>query len=334
MKILFDHPFPFALAHGGFQVQIEQTRIALQKVQVQADYVRWWDDQQSGDIIHYFGRPSVPYIQAARDRGIKVVLAELLTELGSRSALARAAQKSFIVAAQKILPEVFTMRMGWESFREANACVALTQWEARLMVEMFRASPEGVHVIPNGVEDVFLEEHSATRGKWLVCTATIADRKRVLELAEVCVSAGAPVWIIGKPQSTADPYAVRFLSFVKQHSDLVRYEGPIGDRKRLAEAYRQARGFVLLSAWESLSLSALEAGACGCPLLLSDLPWARTVFGDQATYCPIGSAQTSSAVLRKFYADAPNLKPPNKPKRWVEVAQQLKTVYESLLRTS
>ena len=37
---------------------------------------------------------------------------------------------------------------------------------------------------------------------------------------------------------------------------------------------------------ESLSLSALEAAACGCPVLLSDLPWARTVFGQSALVLP------------------------------------------------
>jgi len=27
MKVLFDHPWPFALAHGGFQIQIEQNNV-------------------------------------------------------------------------------------------------------------------------------------------------------------------------------------------------------------------------------------------------------------------------------------------------------------------
>jgi len=304
---------------------------ALQEIGVQTEFLRWWDDQQSGDIIHYFGRPSVAYIQAAHENGVKVVLAELLTEMGSRSGLLRAAQKSFMITAQSALPRMFTMRMAWDSFRRADACVALTHWEAKLMLEMFGAARERVHVIPNGVEDLFLENRPAKRGKWLVCTATIAERKRVLELAEACVGAETPIWIIGKPQWESDPYVVRFLSFAKQHTDLIRYEGAVNDRQKLAEIYRQARGFVLLSAWESLSLSALEAGACGCPLLVSDLPWAREAFKEEATYCVLGRA---SETLKTFYTAAPNLKPPKKPKRWIEVAGQLKALYTSLASTS
>jgi hypothetical protein len=85
---------------------------------------------------------------------------------------------------------------------------------------------------------------------------------------------------------------------------------------------------------ESLSLSALEAAACKCPLLLSDLPWARTVFKESVSYCPItGTAQTAAA-LRRFYDAAATLASPPKPITWREVAQQLKTIYEGLFKTS
>jgi glycosyltransferase involved in cell wall biosynthesis len=99
--------------------------------------------------------------------------------------------------------------------------------------------------------------------------------------------------------------------------------------------YRQARGFVLLSAMESLSLSALEAAACECPLLLSRLSWATTYFRESACYCPItSSAARTAAFLRQFYDAAPGLKPPPKPLTWLEVGQQLKRIYETLLSTS
>ena len=113
---------------------------------------------------------------------------------------------------------------------------------------------------------------------------------------------------------------------------MLRFEGPIADRPKLAQVYRESRGFVLLSASESLSLSALEAAACECPLLLADLPWARTVFQEQASYCPIThSTQDTARVLRQFYDAAPRLPAPPKPLSWTEVAKQVKAVYEALL---
>ena len=200
------------------------------------------------------------------------------------------------------------------------------------METLYGAPPGRIHVVPNGVEEVFLNSSPAKRGPWLVCTATITERKRVLELAQAAVRAQTPLWIIGKPYSETDAYAQRFLAFARAYPQILRYEGPIQDRARLAQVYREARGFVLLSAMESLSLSALEAAACECPLLLSRLPWATTVFRENACYCPLGlSAHRTAGFLRQFYDAAPGLKPPPRPLTWLEVGRQLKHLYEGLL---
>ncbi len=335
MRVLFDHSFPFALAHGGFQIQIEQTAAALHAIGIEVEFLRWWDERQRGDFIHYFGRPTEAYVQLAQQKGMRVVIADLLTGLGSRSRALRFAQKALTETIRRALPASFSGRMGWAAFSRAGAVIALTQWEARLMREMFGVLESKIHVIPNGVEELFFQSAPRERGSWLVCTATIAGRKRVLELARAATIAKIPIWILGKPYSSADPYAVQFERFANSAKPWIRYEGPVEDRTRLAEIYREARGFVLLSTMESLSLSALEAAACGCPLLLSDLPWARTVFESDASYCAITTDATRTAtVLRKFYDEAPRLKRPPKPKTWNEVAQQLRALYERLLTTS
>src|SRR5207253_1243209 len=98
--------------------------------------------------------------------------------------------------------------------------------------------------------------------------------------------------------SKADEYAQRFLQLAQRQPKLIRYEGAIQNRAKLAQAYREARGFVLLSTMESLSLSAGEAAACQTPLLLSDLPWARTAYAGNADMGRGGQAVQSA--LRSF----------------------------------
>lgn len=331
MKVLIDHHTPFRLAHGGLQTQIEQTLHALGAIGVDAERLRWWDESQTGDLIHFFGRPDASYIHFAHGKGMRVVMQELLAGLGARSALTRFAQKLFMTTAKAVLPSPFTARLAWDSYRLADACIALTPWEGYLMGKMFDAPPERVHVVPNGVEPVFPASAPRERDRWLVCTATITPLKRVVELAEAAALAKVPVRIIGKPYAESDPYAQSFFKTAHRHGEFVRYEGPITDRTQLASIYRAARGFVLLSTMETLSLSALEAAACECPLLLSDLPWARSVFKRDATYCPVADATRIATVLRQFYDAAPSLKPPPKPCAWTDVALQLKRIYESLL---
>lgn len=332
MKIIFDSHVPAMLAHGGAQIQIEQTLRALQAIGVEAEFMRWWDAHQQGDLIHFFGRMPVDQVRFAQKKGLKVVIAELLTAASSHSPVQQLARRSFRWLAETMAPAQLAANFNWETYRLADACVALTHWEKQLMHSKFGADLEKIFVVPNGVEDVFFQSPKVERGPWLVCTATITERKRVLELGQAAVAAQTPVWIIGRAYAETDPYAQQFFQLAKSHPQFIRYEGGIGDRAKLAAIYRTARGGVLLSTMESLSLSALEAAACECPLLLSDLPWARSTFGAAASYCPITNVAATAAVLKRFYAAAPALPLPPKPATWREVAEQLKAVFEKVIQ--
>ena len=332
MKILVNCTLPFALAHGGQAIQIERTIAALNEIGVTAEPLRWWDEKQTGDLIHYVGIMPVEQIQFARQKKIKVIIANLLTAQGSQTPLQRGARRVFRWGVENFAPRVMAHAFGWESYRQADALVALTAWEKQLMAYKFGAAPEKIFVVPNGVEPEFFAAPKTARGEWLVCTATITERKRVLELAQAAVQAETPVWILGKAYAQNDAYAQKFFALAKAHPKFIRYEGGVNDRVTLAKIYRAARGFVLLSSMESLSLSALEAAACECPLLLSDLPWARSSFAVGTQFCPVtDSVSATATVLKKFYAAAPNLPSPPRPATWPDVARQFQAIYQKVL---
>lgn len=332
MKILIDHQLPFLLAHGGLQIQIERTKQALETAGLEVEYLRWWDDSQKGDVIHFFGRPNPSHIDFAHAKGIKYVMSELLTGQGSRTRSQLKIQAGIELILSKCIPATFLANFKWDAYKKADAFIVLTEWEAEVTCILFNPDKSKLHVVPNGVEEEFFQntEPLRRRGDELVCTATITERKRVLELAEAAVAARVPVRILGNPYGKDDPYYLRFLTLAERHSDFVRYAGPVNNRAELARIYQSARGFVLLSTMESLSLSALEAAASGCPLLLSDLPWARSTFSHSATYCPIAKTASTAAALRKFYDEAPLLPTPAMPCRWGDVANQLVRIYRKL----
>lgn len=322
---------PFALAHGGQQIQIERTRDALNELGVGAEFMRWHDPAQTGDVLHFFGRIPGPLLESAQKKGMRIVVADLLGEQGTRPRWRLRLQKSVMQGMKRVLPPNFITRFDWDSYRRADACVAVTPYEGQLLEDVFGTPRQKIHVVANGVEDVFLQELPERRGQWLLCTGIITERKRVVEVAEAAILAQTPIWFVGRPYSESEPYARRFFELAQSHRSIIRYEGPIEDRTRLAQVYREARGFVLLSLHESLSLSALEAAACHCPLLLSDLPWARTTFDDKATYCPLRASTSAVAqALKSFYEAAPGLPVPPRPLSWTDIARQLKTVYETI----
>lgn len=332
VKILVNCGLPFALAHGGQAIQIEQTMAALQAIGLTVEPLRWWDRQQTGDLIHFFGRMPADQIRFAHQQKFKIVMAEFLSTQGTRTPGQLRMQRTVSRTLARWGPRTFTTAFQWEAYQLADALVANTAWEKHLMEYLFGAAPTKTSVVPNGVEAVFFQPATEARGPWLVCTATITERKRVLELAEAAIQAQTPVWIIGQPYSDQDHYVRRFLALAKSNPQFIRYEGAIGDRAELAKAYRSARGFVLLSSMETRSLSAEEAAACGCPLLLSDLPWARGTFSRGVEFCPVTKAVPVTAdALRRFYEAAPQLPPPPRPATWPEVARQFQAIYERVL---
>jgi hypothetical protein len=332
LKILFDHPDPFLLAHGGFQIQIEQTRQALLECGLEVEFLRWWDSAQKGEIIHFFGRPFPAYVQAAHQKKLKVVFSPLHGGTGSRNLWQLRLQMTANRLAESLVPSQLLGRLSWETYRIADACIVLTPWEQHLVRYLFRARSEKVYVVPNGVEKVFSSAPDVARGPWLVTTAIVRPLKRPLETAQAAIAAQTPYWFIGKPYAESDAYYQQFAALCRAYPLWLRYEGGIENRAQLAAIYQQARGFVLLSQWESLSISAMEAAACGCPLLLSDLPWARSAFGDAANYCPVADVRTTAKYLRTFYDQAPVLPPPPQPKDWTAVGQMLKDIYRSTCR--
>src|SRR5205807_2170816 len=84
MKVLVDHSWPFSLAHGGVQKQIEESKAALQAVGLEVEYLRWWDSRQEGDLIHFFCAPSAAYLRQARLCQLPVVATVFFSEACNR----------------------------------------------------------------------------------------------------------------------------------------------------------------------------------------------------------------------------------------------------------
>ncbi len=333
MRVLIEHGSPFIFAHGGVQVQIEQTYAALRNMGVEVEYLRWWDADQRGDVVHHFGRPAPSLVRYAQAKGMRFVVSELLGGMGARPLWRIRLQRLAMRIFEATMPGMLIEKMLWETPRLADCSIALTTWEEHLLRWVFRAKQTAV--IPNGVEAVFLADEPAERGKWLVTTASVLPVKRVLETAKAAVEAGVPYWVVGRPFAEDSAYYQEFLKLQRANPKVLRYEGPISGRAELARVYRQARGFVMWSLWESLSISAIEACACRCPLLLTDLPWARAVFGNAFSTLPRKTDISAAAArLREFYDAAPNLKPPPKPASWPDVARQVASVYERVLTSS
>jgi len=74
---------------------------------------------------------------------------------------------------------------------------------------------------------------------------------------------------------------------------------PFLERDLLAATYRNATLLLHTAESEGFGLPVVEAMACGCPVVASDLPVLREVGGSAATYCAVADVPAwSGAVVR------------------------------------
>jgi glycosyltransferase involved in cell wall biosynthesis len=332
MKVLFSHSLPFFLAHGGSQTLIEALMRELANLGVQVEPVRWWDENQTGDIIHYVGRPNSNSIRLAHEKKFKVVMTDLLDQTASRSR-PRLFLQRLAIRTGRTVARGLAGNFSWGVYQEIDAMVYAVGHEWEVAKYLFDANPQRGHIIPHGLEDEAIKQLSlpATEADYLVSVATIHPRKNTVLLAQATRLAKVPIVFLGKPYSPDNDYFLRFKELVD--GKYVRYPGFVSE----AEKYRYlrgARGFALLSQFESGCISVYEAAAAGLPLFLSNLPWAAKSY-PHAKNLQLAELRTAGLIasdLGRFYKEAHRRRETTFPVlSWREVAKEYLRLYEKVL---
>jgi glycosyltransferase involved in cell wall biosynthesis len=331
MKVLFSHSLPFFLAHGGSQTLIEALMRELAGLGVQVEPVRWWDENQTGDIIHYIGRPDRLSINLAHEKKFKVVMTDLLDQTASRGTLRLFLQRRAIRSI-RLMARGLAGNFSWGIYKEIDAMVYAVGHEWEVAKYLFDANPQRGHVIPHGLEEKALKQLSipAPEEDYLVSVATISPRKNTVLLAQAARLAKVPIVFLGKPFSTDNDYFLRFKELAD--GQYVRYPGFVSEEEKY-RLLRGARGFALLSKFESGCIAVYEAAAAGLPLFLSDLPWASRSY-PQASNLHLAELRTAKSIasdLGRFYQQAHRMRETTFPVlSWRDVAGEYLRLYEKI----
>lgn len=336
MKVLIDHfgP-PFFLAHGGAQTQVIETTKGLQELGVEVEYARWWDGNQTGDIIHSFGVPNPTYLQFSKSKGIPLVNTTLFSATCNRPKWQLNTQGAIVTTLLKMpaFPPWGAIRsqLSWSSFNLCDLNMVGLNAEAEVLRRVYSVPDRKIGLVPLGLSRLFLEAGYGDRsGEYLITTGTITKQKRSLELARIAIAARVPICFVGKPYDSQSQYWHEFQSLIDgKHVKHIPHTDRMEDMIQLLKG---SRGYVHYSDFENWCFSAHEAIACGLPILVPDQVWSRELFEDQARYFASGNDRENTTRLKEFYETCPNLSTPKvKLNSWKDVGKILVEKYNRVL---
>jgi glycosyltransferase involved in cell wall biosynthesis len=227
-------------------------------------------------VATWFPAPRVPSVVGVYD-----VIAGTLPALHLRGRVARTRWRAKEAAAVRTARAVFTIS---ETSR-ADVASRFGLDASRIAV-VPGAPSEAFRPRDDGEVDAVLASRELHRGRYVVCFGGLAPRKNVETVlagyARAAASADRLV-LVGEPRRAGYVRELEALGRRLGLEQQVVFTGFVPDDE-LACLLSGASAFVTASLAEGFGLPAVEAAACGVPVVVSDLPAHRESLGAAATY--------------------------------------------------
>ncbi len=159
--------------------------------------------------------------------------------------------------------------------RAARRVLTVSERTKADIVELYAVPPERIVVTPNGVDPAFTPTPSDTvsQGSYVLSVGAIQPRKNQLAALEAAETVGLPFVVVGPEKDAGLAAELR-----RRGATLEGYV----ETARLLELYRGAACLVQSSRHEGFGLPAIEAMACGTPVVAVPDPALLEVVGDAA----------------------------------------------------
>lgn len=158
-------------------------------------------------------------------------------------------------------------------------------------------SEDKISVVYNAINSsLFKTDNTVTAAKerFVLTVSSIDPRKNFPRLLEAFNGIeGVKLYIVGDYNQVFQKQK----GLLQDRND-VKFLGRVSDSE-LLELYNQADCFVMPSLYEGFGLPPLEAMACGCPVLVSDIPVVREICADAARYFNPHSVEDIRRAIRE-----------------------------------
>ena len=194
------------------------------------------------------------------------------------------------------------------SAHRARLILTPTQVIADEVSQKFGISADRIVPFYNGVDTAsFHPRPQAVPQPYIFISGAIEARKNLETVLRARALLGDTVpWrlmIAGGTRDAAYKTGLEALSRELGIAHLVDWLGFV-DEARLVELYQGAAAFITASRDEGFNIPPLEAIACGCPTLCSDIAVHRELFTNAVLFFPTEAPEALAAALRRVHAEA------------------------------
>ena len=186
----------------------------------------------------------------------------------------------------------------------ARSVITVSESERRAIISHYPGAVPRLHAIPHGglpAEFLLDPPRFADRsGSYVLYVGSLSKRKNFPRMFEVACQlarkrgfnfvfvGAAPKGLVASAANVPDDI-----------SSKITFVGAVNDTATLITYYRKAACFLFPSLYKSSGLPPVEAMACGCPVIVSEIPALQERCGDAAIYCdPHDIASIMTAVTQ------------------------------------
>ena len=319
---------------GGDTTQILRTQAALEQLGVQIERTSNTNTPLAGfDVVHLFHLDRLwEHLELharLRRANIPVVLSTIYwpsdefdrnARMGIAGMVARTCGSAFLqwlrVTGRFIVSRPVALLTPWKlthSFRSrvcerlASVAVLLPNSETeRVEIEQRFGLRRPAIAVPNAVEAADFERppDCAAERKGVLCVGRIEPRKNQLKLIEALRGSDVQLTLVGKAGRFSERYYNECRNLAANNSNvrLIDQRSP----SELARLYWSALAHACVSWYETPGLASLEAGLCGCRLVITDKGSTRDYFGGDADYCEPDSAESIRSAIENALQTPPS----------------------------